>query len=123
MDLCSEEAVVQAEAGIRAINSSVTIVRTKHSAADWRQLLNRQGYKHGAAVELPSIAEVCELVVSLMSRGVHFVSLVSRGELARLQARGSGRAAIDCRGVCLVNALIMSAQIMPVATPCFSSPV
>jgi G3E family GTPase len=58
MDLCSEEAVVRAEAGIRAINSSVHILHTKHCAIDWELLLNRRGYKHGAAVELPPIAEV-----------------------------------------------------------------
>ncbi|KAF5836021.1 CobW/HypB/UreG, nucleotide-binding domain-containing protein [Dunaliella salina] len=57
MDLCSEEAVVRAEAGIRAINSSVHIVRTKYCKVDWALLLNRQGYKHGAHVELPPIAE------------------------------------------------------------------
>uniref|UniRef100_A0A7S3QRB0 CobW C-terminal domain-containing protein n=1 Tax=Dunaliella tertiolecta TaxID=3047 RepID=A0A7S3QRB0_DUNTE len=57
MDLCSEEAVVRAEAGIRAINSSVHIMRTKYCKVDWALLLNRQGYKHGAHVELPPIAE------------------------------------------------------------------
>lgn len=43
MDLCSEEAIARAEANIRAINSSVHIVRTAHSAVDWNVLLHRKG--------------------------------------------------------------------------------
>jgi len=89
MDLCSEEAVVHAEAGIRAINSSVHIVRTKHCAVDWTLLLNRHGYKHGAAIELPPIAEV--------SASADVQCPVRLGGWARLQAWCCGGAAA-CRG-------------------------
>lgn len=49
-----------AEANIRAINSSVHVIRTKRCVVDLNQLLNRHGYKHGAEVVLPSIAEDTE---------------------------------------------------------------
>jgi len=60
MDLCQEEAIVRAEADIRAINSSVHIIRTKRCTVDLNLLLNRHGYKHGAEIVLPPIAEGAE---------------------------------------------------------------
>mmetsp|Transcript_16374 Transcript_16374/g.28071 ORF Transcript_16374/g.28071 Transcript_16374/m.28071 type:complete len:434 (+) Transcript_16374:51-1352(+) len=57
MDLCGEEAITMAEAEIKAINSSVHIVRTTNCVVDLKQLLNRHGYKHGAEVQLEPIAE------------------------------------------------------------------
>ncbi|GFH10756.1 CobW C-terminal domain-containing protein, partial [Haematococcus lacustris] len=57
IDLCGEDARARAEADIRAINSSVCIMRTSRCAIDLALLLNRHGYKHGAEVQMPSIAE------------------------------------------------------------------
>lgn len=41
MDLAGDEAVVRAEADIRAVNSSVQIVRTKRCEVDLDMVLNR----------------------------------------------------------------------------------
>lgn len=41
MDLAGDEAVVRAEADIRAVNSSVQIVRTKRCEVDLHMVLNR----------------------------------------------------------------------------------
>lgn len=58
MDLCQEEAIVRSEADIRAINSSITILRTTRCTCDLAQLLNRNGYNgRHADVILPPIAE------------------------------------------------------------------
>ncbi|KAL6748216.1 CobW/HypB/UreG, nucleotide-binding domain-containing protein, partial [Haematococcus lacustris] len=51
IDLCGEDARARAEADIRAINSSVCIMRTSRCAIDLPLLLNRHGYKHGAELE------------------------------------------------------------------------
>jgi G3E family GTPase len=50
MDLAGEEAVDRAEADIRAINSSVQIIRTKHCEVDLGAILNRKGYSRNAEV-------------------------------------------------------------------------
>ncbi|GFR53016.1 hypothetical protein Agub_g15708 [Astrephomene gubernaculifera] len=57
LDLAEEEALVRAEADIRAINSSVTIVRTQRSTVDLGLILNRNGYSHKGDLCLPPIAE------------------------------------------------------------------
>ncbi|KAG1666105.1 hypothetical protein FOA52_010895 [Chlamydomonas sp. UWO 241] len=58
MDLASEEAVERAEADIKAINSSVQIVRTKHCDVDLGAILNRKGYSRNAEALLECINEV-----------------------------------------------------------------
>ncbi|GLC33940.1 hypothetical protein PLESTB_000820300 [Pleodorina starrii] len=57
LDLAEEEALVRAEADIRAINSGVTIVRTQRSVVDLGLILNRNGYSHKGDLVLPPIAE------------------------------------------------------------------
>lgn len=56
MDMSGEEAVVRAEADIRAVNSSVQIIRTHHCSVDLAVILNRNGYSPGADV-LQTITE------------------------------------------------------------------
>jgi G3E family GTPase len=41
MDLAAEEAIERSEADIRAINSSVQIIRTTHAQVDLRHILHR----------------------------------------------------------------------------------
>mmetsp|Transcript_34255 Transcript_34255/g.101811 ORF Transcript_34255/g.101811 Transcript_34255/m.101811 type:complete len:424 (-) Transcript_34255:408-1679(-) len=60
MDLVGEEAVDRAVADIRAINSSVQIIKTKHSAVDLGLILNRQGYSRSAEACLDCIEEADE---------------------------------------------------------------
>lgn len=57
LDLAEEEAITRAEADIRAINSTVSILRTERAQVDLDMLLNRNGYTHKGEISLPPIAE------------------------------------------------------------------
>lgn len=57
MDIAQDEAVARAEADIRAINSTVNIIRTNHSKVDLGMLLSRSSYSHKGEAALPSITE------------------------------------------------------------------
>ncbi|MEW5302896.1 MAG: hypothetical protein WDW38_003996 [Sanguina aurantia] len=57
VDIAGPEAIKCAEADIKAINSSVHIMRTTSSQLDVGQLLDRRGYHGTAEASLPAIAE------------------------------------------------------------------
>ncbi|KXZ54969.1 hypothetical protein GPECTOR_3g136 [Gonium pectorale] len=57
LDLVDEEALIRAEADIRAINSGVSIVRTQRSTVELGLILNRNGYSHKGELILPPIIE------------------------------------------------------------------
>ncbi|GIL85440.1 hypothetical protein Vretimale_10620 [Volvox reticuliferus] len=72
LDLAEEEALIRAEADIRAINSSVTIVRTQRSIVDLGLILNRNGYSHKGDLVLPPIAEADDEVEMGNAPSGHF---------------------------------------------------
>lgn len=79
MDLVQEEAVTRAEADIRAINSAVHIVKSKHASVDLNMLLERHGYSRAAEAPLDPISEEAEEGHSFFKRASnHGLSRTSR---------------------------------------------
>ncbi|KAG2432777.1 hypothetical protein HYH02_012909 [Chlamydomonas schloesseri] len=94
LDLVDEEALMRAEADIRAINSGVTIVRTSRAAVDLGLILNRNGYSHKGELVLPPIAEADDEAEdsghSRQGAGVGGERSGTAGETPNLRRRSTG---------------------------------